>query len=122
MNRPHSNERFAYDDYKTDLDAGMSCVHPAGDERGESAAALFERSDGVSWQGRCDDHRGVSTGQYGGRDNAEVVGTFRAPQRQINEKPRRSSRGCSPGFVSGLRDAERFLKSKTAVSFILPSN
>src|SRR5260370_5589938 len=28
VNRPHSNERFAYDDYKTDLDAGMSCVHP----------------------------------------------------------------------------------------------
>src|SRR6266436_4212146 len=64
VNRPHSNERFAYDDYKTDLDAGMSCVHPAGDERGESDAALFERPDGVSWQGRCDDHRGVSTGQF----------------------------------------------------------
>src|SRR6266478_239035 len=62
VNRPHSSERFAYDDYKTDLDPGMSCVHPAGDERGESDAALFERSDGVSWQGRCDDHRGVSAG------------------------------------------------------------
>ena len=30
-----ANERFAYDDYKTDLDAGISCGHPAGDERGE---------------------------------------------------------------------------------------
>src|SRR6266404_2321812 len=73
VNRPHSKERFAYDDYKTDLDAGMSCVHPAGDERGEGDAALFKRPDGVSWQGRCDDHRGVSPGQYGSNPSPQCT-------------------------------------------------
>src|SRR5229473_5421223 len=73
VNRPHSNERFAYDDYKTDLDAGMSCVHLAGDERGEGDAALFKRPDGVPWQGRCDDHRGVSAGQYGSNPSPQCT-------------------------------------------------
>src|ERR1700756_4052510 len=54
VNRPYSHERFAYDDCKTILGFGMSCVHPAGDERGEGDTALFKGSAGLSWQGRFD--------------------------------------------------------------------
>src|SRR6266403_388248 len=72
VNRPHSNERSIYDDCKTSFDAGLSDVRHAGAQRGEGDATLVERPDGVSWQGRCDDHRGVSAGQ---------LGPYTSPQR-----------------------------------------
>src|ERR1700730_14805149 len=56
VNWPHSNERFIYDDCKTSFDAGLSDVRHTGSQRRESDAALVERPDGLSWQGRSDDH------------------------------------------------------------------
>src|SRR5437667_5408542 len=56
VNRPHSNERFIYDDCKTSFDAGLPDVRHTGTQRRESDAALVERPDGLSWQGRSDDH------------------------------------------------------------------
>src|ERR1700730_17183307 len=57
--------RFVYDDYKTSSGAGVSDVRHNGAERGEGDAALLERPGGLSWQGRSDDHGGVSAGQLG---------------------------------------------------------
>ena len=49
MNRPHSNERTTYADWKTCVDAaGLSDVHPTGIQRRESDAAYVERSYGSS--------------------------------------------------------------------------
>ena len=48
MNRPHSNERFIYEDCKTSFDAGLSDVRHTGTQRRESDAALVERPDGLS--------------------------------------------------------------------------
>src|SRR5260221_3470658 len=42
-NRPHSNERSIYDDFKTTFDAGMSYLPPAGDQRGAGGDRLLER-------------------------------------------------------------------------------
>src|ERR1700734_2507790 len=70
---PVPNERFTYD-YKTELGADMSCVHPARDQRGAGDAAPVEGSDGVSRQGRCDARRGVSAGHYRDVVDISIVG------------------------------------------------
>src|SRR6267142_2233112 len=76
VNRPHSNERFAYDDYKADFGARMPGVPPSGHQRGEGDAAHVETPDGVSWQGRCHAHHRVSAGEYGPHPSTQCTRVY----------------------------------------------
>src|SRR5437899_1735354 len=60
-----SSERIIYEIPKTDVGDGVSHVRHAAGTGGQGDRTHVERPDKPSWQGRFDDHCGLSSGQYG---------------------------------------------------------
>jgi len=65
VNRPHSNERFIYDDCKTSCDAGYLMSVPLETKEAKVTPLFSKDLTDFPWQGRSDDHGGISSGQLG---------------------------------------------------------